>query len=301
MAGAIAMVAVFFVALVEMVFTRGLCKGQYSEPDHKDAALEHGSNEKPASTDPANNAVADASDSEDDADDNIRVEAVRRSTPESERIGGSGGVGRLGFGMAGQRRSRSHSVSAGLHHLSFPPPAAPVTNNKLYLSEKQVFKKATLQVLLLEMGILFHSVFIGMALAVTVGPAFIVLLIAIIFHQTFEGLALGSRIATISWKANSWQPWVMACAYGLTTPLGQAIGLGTHTLYQPESPTGLLMVGVMNAISSGLLVFAGLVELLAEDFLSDESWTTLKGRKRIWAFGWVIAGAVCMAIVGAFA
>lgn len=36
--------------------------------------------------------------------------------------------------------------------------------------------------------------------------------------------------------------------------------------------TGLLVVGIMNAISSGLLIFASLVELMAEDFLSDESW-----------------------------
>jgi len=32
------------------------------------------------------------------------------------------------------------------------------------------------------------------------------------------------------------------------------------------------MTGIMNAISSGLLIFASLVELMAEDFLSDESW-----------------------------
>lgn len=86
-----------------------------------------------------------------------------------------------------------------------------------------------------------------------------------------------------------------------STPLGQAIGLATHTLYSPQSQTGLLMVGIMNAISSGLLVFAGLVELLAEDFLSDESWRVLKGKRRIAACGLVFAGAFGMAFVGAFA
>lgn len=61
------------------------------------------------------------------------------------------------------------------------------------------------------------------------------------------------------------------------------------------------MVGVMNAISSGLLVFAGLVELLAEDFLSDESWVVLKGRRRLAACFFVFMGAFGMAFVGAFA
>jgi hypothetical protein len=34
----------------------------------------------------------------------------------------------------------------------------------------------------------------------------------------------------------------------------------------------------MNAISSGLLIFASLVELMAEDFLSDESWKVCEFR-----------------------
>lgn len=76
------------------------------------------------------------------------------------------------------------------------------------LTPEQVHKKAVMQCFLLEMGILFHSIFIGMSLAVAVGNAFIVLLIAIVFHQTFEGLALGVRIADIKWKERALQPWL---------------------------------------------------------------------------------------------
>ena len=46
----------------------------------------------------------------------------------------------------------------------------------------------------------------------------------------------------------------MAAAYGCTTPIGQAIGLLVHNMYDPMSQTGLLMVGFMNAISAGLLL-----------------------------------------------
>merc|ERR1712054_642851 len=130
-------------------------------------------------------------------------------------------------------------------------------------------RKERLQCVLLELGILFHSIFIGMALSVSVGNEFIVLLIAL--------------------------------AYGCTTPLGQAIGLATHTLYSPDSEIGLIVVGVMNSISAGLLVFASLVELMAEDFLSDDSWRVLRGRKRVMACVIVFLGAFCMSLVGAWA
>ncbi|KAH8725349.1 ZIP zinc transporter-domain-containing protein [Phaeosphaeriaceae sp. PMI808] len=162
-------------------------------------------------------------------------------------------------------------------------------------------QKQLLQCLLLEAGILFHSIFIGMALSVATGTSFVVLLVAISFHQTFEGFALGSRISAIRFPAGSFKPWLMALAYGTTTPIGQALGLSIHTLYDPASQTGLLTVGFMNAISSGLLLFAGLVELLAEDFLSDESYVILHGKRRLQACASVVSGAALMALVGAWA
>ncbi|KAG8163232.1 hypothetical protein KVR01_006529 [Diaporthe batatas] len=196
-------------------------------------------------------------------------------------------------------------------------------------------RRLMLQCLLLEAGILFHSVFIGMAISVATGPPFVVFLVAIAFHQTFEGLALGSRIAGLHLPKSSPRPWLMVLAYGTTTPIGQAIGLIVHNFYDPMSQTGLLMgqyhllpyespsfmfwnvldcstlgflgktnvplVGFMNAISSGLLLFAGLVQLLAEDFLTEKSYKTLHGRRRVNAFMAVVGGSLLMALVGAFA
>lgn len=53
------------------------------------------------------------------------------------------------------------------------------------LTVEQKRRKDRLQCVLLEMGILFHSVFIGMALSVSIGNEFIILLIAIIFHREY--------------------------------------------------------------------------------------------------------------------
>lgn len=185
--------------------------------------------------------------------------------------------------------SRSHPPDPDIHN-----PQSPMQNPQRRL----------LQCLLLEAGILFHSVFIGMAVSVATGTSFVILLIAICFHQTFEGFALGSRIASLIpdlFSPSSMKPWLMSLAYGTTTPIGQALGLILHNLYDPASTAGLLMVGITNAISSGLLLFAGLVELLAEDFLSESSYVTLRGRRRIEACLAVASGALLMAFVGAFA
>ncbi|KAJ5663765.1 Zinc/iron permease [Penicillium longicatenatum] len=196
-------------------------------------------------------------------------------------------------------RSRSHSLRH--HHPQMSGHFRQQSGSELPMQNPQ---RQLLQCLLLEAGILFHSIFIGMALSVATGTSFVVLLIAISFHQTFEGFALGSRIASLIpdlFSPSSAKPWLMCLAYGTTTPLGQAIGLVLHNLYDPASTTGLLMVGITNAISSGLLLFAGLVELLAEDFLSEPSYETLKGRRRVEACISVACGALLMAFVGAFA
>ena len=108
---------------------------------------------------------------------------------------------------------------------------------KITLTTEQEHRKAFLQCVLLEVGILFHSVFIGMNLSVSAGREFIILFIAIVFHrklisseeaifgelaadrdgtETFEGLALGARIAALRWESKAVKPWLMCLAYGCT-------------------------------------------------------------------------------------
>lgn len=161
-------------------------------------------------------------------------------------------------------------------------------------------KKLSMQITLIEGGILFHSVFVGMTISLTV-DGFIVLLVAIVFHQMFEGLGLGSRIAAVPYPKGSWKPWALVVAFGTTAPFGQALGLAVGNAFDPESVLGLILIGTFNAISSGLLLYAALVDLLAEDFLSEEAQHTLTGSLKKKAFVYVLLGAAGMSIVGAFA
>lgn len=110
-----------------------------------------------------------------------------------------------------------------------------------------VYRKMSLNITLLEGGILFHSVFVGMTVSITI-DGFLVLLIAILFHQMFEGLGLGSRIAAVPYPRRSIRPWVLVVAFGTTAPIGQAIGLIVRDSYDPNSAFGLIIVGVFNAM-----------------------------------------------------
>lgn len=108
-------------------------------------------------------------------------------------------------------------------------------------------------IFILEFGVIFHSVFIGLTLAVA-GDNFTILYIVLSFHQTFEGLGLGSRLATAQWPKNKrWLPWVLGGAYGLTTPIAIAIGLGIRTTFAPGSQKTMIINGVFDSISAGIL------------------------------------------------
>jgi zinc transporter 1/2/3 len=163
--------------------------------------------------------------------------------------------------------------------------------------DPMLLKKQSMQITLIEGGILFHSVFVGMTISIT-AEGFIILLTAIVFHQAFEGLGLGSRIAAVPYPSGSWKPWLLVVAFGCTAPIGQAIGLITRGSYDPNSAFGLIIVGVFNAISSGLLIYAALVDLLAEDFLSEEAQHELVGKDRTMAFIYVLMGAVSLLLPG---
>lgn len=120
--------------------------------------------------------------------------------------------------------------------------------------DKELYRKMSLNITLLEGGILFHSVFVGMTVSIET-DGFITLLIAILFHQTFEGLGLGSRIAAVPYPKKSIRPWLLVFAFGTTAPIGQAIGLVARQSYDPNSAFALILVGTFNAMYAFFFFF----------------------------------------------
>ncbi|CAD0100427.1 unnamed protein product [Aureobasidium mustum] len=167
--------------------------------------------------------------------------------------------------------------------------------------EEQQFRTQFGAFLILEFGVIFHSVVIGLNLGVA-GEEFSTLYVVLIFHQSFEGLGIGARLSDIPFPARlrGWLPWLLCIAYGLTTPICIAIGLGLRTTYNPNSFTANIVSGTLDSISAGILIYTGLVELLARDFIFDPNRT--KDNKRL-AFMVVsfLLGAGIMALLGKWA
>lgn len=129
------------------------------------------------------------------------------------------------------------------------------------------FKSEFAAFLILEFGVLFHSVMIGLNLG-SVGKEFSTLYPVLVFHQSFEGLGIGARLSVIEFPHEKrWWPYALCVAYGLTTPICVAIGLGVRTTYNGESYVVNVVSGVLDAISAGVLMYTGLVEMLARDYL----------------------------------
>jgi zinc transporter 1/2/3 len=56
-------------------------------------------------------------------------------------------------------------------------------------------------------------------------------------------------------------PIVAALLYGVTTPLGIAVGLGVRSTYNPDSTKASIVSGVLDSLSAGILLYTGLVEV----------------------------------------
>lgn len=165
----------------------------------------------------------------------------------------------------------------------------------------ETYSAQLISIFVLEFGIIFHSVFIGLTLAVS-GEEFKDLYIVLVFHQMFEGLGLGTRLASAPWPKNKvWTPWLLGLAFGLTTPIAIAIGLGVRKTYPPGGMTASITNGIFDSISSGILLYTGLVELMAHEFLFSSEFKHANNWRIFWAFAWMCAGAGLMALLGKWA
>ncbi|XP_059657034.1 zinc transporter 8-like [Cornus florida] len=150
----------------------------------------------------------------------------------------------------------------------------------------------------LELGIVVHSIIIGISLGASQSPKTIKPLVAALtFHQFFEGMGLGGCISQAKFKARAIT--IMSIFFSLTTPIGIAIGFGISNIYNESSPTALIVEGVFNSASAGILIYMALVDLLAADFMNPRMQSSPK--LQLWAHLSLLLGSGCMSLLAKWA
>ncbi|KAH8667670.1 ZIP zinc transporter-domain-containing protein [Tricladium varicosporioides] len=169
-----------------------------------------------------------------------------------------------------------------------------------------------LSVLVLEVGIIFHSILIGLTLVVAGDSFFITLFVVILFHQTFEGIALGTQIAalpstpsatprTITFPVSLPKKIIMAVSFAITTPLGMGIGIGVLKHFNGNDPSTIVVIGTLDALSAGVLAWVGVVEMWARDWVFGGSLVNANMVKATIAGLALVSGLVIMSILGKWA
>ncbi|KAJ4258785.1 high-affinity Zn(2+) transporter zrt1 [Fusarium torreyae] len=203
---------------------------------------------------------------------------------------------------------------------------------EMTISPKAVEKAEMANITIMEMGIIFHSLLIGITLVVAGDSFFITLSIVIIFHQLFEGIALGTRIASLGYGltplaiAHShahmhshsstpppaaertgpstvplWKKLLLASGFALVTPIGMAIGIGVLNVFNGNNPSTLIAIGTLDALSAGILVWVGLVEMWAHDWMLGGELTDAGPVTTTLAMFGLLCGMVLMSLLGKWA
>ncbi|KAK7333206.1 hypothetical protein VNO80_29971 [Phaseolus coccineus] len=153
----------------------------------------------------------------------------------------------------------------------------------------------------LEIGIIFHSVIIGVTMGMSQNVCSIrPLVAALAFHQIFEGLGLGGCIAQAGFSFGTTA--YMCFMFSVTTPMGIILGmvLFSVTGYDDNNPKALIMEGLLGSVSSGILIYMALVDLIAVDFFHNKLMNSNLWLKKL-SFLALTLGSASMSILALWA
>lgn len=137
--------------------------------------------------------------------------------------------------------------------------------------EEMVKMRQRLVSQVLEIGIIFHSVIIGVTMGMSQNTCTIKPLVAALaFHQIFEGMGLGGCIAQagFSFKTTAY----MCFMFAVTTPAGIILGMIVFAVtgYDDSSANALILEGLLGSLSAGILIYMALVDLISADFFHNK-------------------------------
>jgi zinc transporter 1/2/3 len=274
----------FFLELMTMRYANfGHSHGHPADHGHSHGHSESSSGHTKAKTDSIEKPLSNASVQNGSDSDIDEIKPQNNQTPDRELSKHARGQDHLGHGR--EHTSTEDIETAWEDHGIIP----------------ESYAAQMTAIFILEFGVVFHSIFIGLTLAVA-GSEFSTLYVVLVFHQTFEGLGLGTRLSAAPWpKSKRWTPYLLAIGYGVSTPIAIAVGLGVRNAYPPGSATTLIVNGVFDSVSAGILIYTGLVELMAHEFMFSPTMQKAPIKTVIAAFGLMCLGAGLMALLGKWA
>ncbi|CAL5333993.1 unnamed protein product [Camellia sinensis] len=168
-------------------------------------------------------------------------------------------------------------------------------------AEEVVRMKQRLVSQVLEIGIIFHSVIIGVTMGMSQNQCTIrPLVAALAFHQIFEGMGLGGCIAQAGFSFGTTA--YMCFMFSVTTPIGIVLGMIIFSLtgYDDSSPNALILEGLLGSLSAGVLIYMGLVDLIALDFFHSKLMSSEYWLKKA-SFVALVLGSTSMSILALWA
>lgn len=170
------------------------------------------------------------------------------------------------------------------------------------VAEEMVVKmKQRLVSQVLEIGIIFHSVIIGVTMGMSQNKCTIrPLVAALAFHQIFEGMGLGGCIAQAGFSFGTTA--YMCFMFSVTTPLGIVLGMLVFSVtgYDDHSVNALILEGLLGSLSSGILIYMALVDLIALDFFHNKLMSSDILLKKV-SFLALVLGSTFMSILALWA
>ncbi|KAF0928134.1 hypothetical protein E2562_038042 [Oryza meyeriana var. granulata] len=167
--------------------------------------------------------------------------------------------------------------------------------------EEEARRKQKMVSKVLEIGIVFHSVIIGVTMGMSQDVCAIrPLVVALSFHQVFEGMGLGGCIAQAGFGIAT--VGYMCVMFSVTTPLGILLGMAIFhmTGYDDSSPNALIIEGLLGSLSAGILVYMALVDLISLDFFHNKMMSSSLKLKKI-SYVALVLGSASMSILALWA
>ncbi|KAL9268937.1 Zinc transporter 6, chloroplastic-like protein [Drosera capensis] len=137
--------------------------------------------------------------------------------------------------------------------------------------EEMVVRKRRMVSKVLEIGIIFHSVIIGVTMGMSQNKCTIrPLVAALVFHQVFEGMGLGGCIAQAAFGFGTTA--FMCFMFSVTTPIGIILGMIVFSLtgFDDRNVNALIMEGLLGSLSLGILIYMALVDLISPEFFHNK-------------------------------